>query len=84
MNTKPPGSTVNVLEAADMMNIHAKTVLDLIGSGALPAAKIGRAYVMLYKNVMDYIEREVIRQTAERMGGVPRPRQRRRASWRPK
>lgn len=73
-NTKPSGSTVNIHEAADMMNIHAKTVLDLINAGALPAAQIGRAYVLLYRDVMNYIEKEVIRQTAERMGGAPQRR----------
>lgn len=29
--------TVNVLGAADLMKVHPKTVLDLIGAGALPA-----------------------------------------------
>ena len=67
---------MNVLEVADMMNIHPNTVFKLIETGALPAAKIGRACVMLYQDVMNYIEKEVIRQTIERMGGGPIRRRR--------
>lgn len=60
-------STLNTIEASKMMNVHTQTVLDLISSGALPAAKIGRAYVMLTRDVLGYVERAIIRQTAERM-----------------
>lgn len=40
---------------------------DLISSGAIPAARVGRAYVMLTTDVMNYVEGVIIRQTAERM-----------------
>lgn len=59
-----------------MLNVHPNTVAKLIESGALPAAKIGRAYVLLYRDVMRYIEEIVIRHTAERMGGAPVKRRR--------
>ena len=68
MNTP---STLTLQTASDLMNIHTKTALGLIARGELPACKVGRAYVILYKDVMTYIERLVVRQTAERMGGVP-------------
>jgi len=42
-------------------------MMKLIASGAIPAAKIGRAWVMLEADVMRYIEQQVIHQTAERM-----------------
>ncbi|MDR7295461.1 hypothetical protein J2X16_000782 [Pelomonas aquatica] len=58
------------------MKIHPKTVVDHINSGALPAAKIGRAYVMLTRDVMALITRQVAEQTAARMRRVnpPNPR----------
>jgi len=61
----PP--TLNVKTAAEVLQVHPNTVEDLIRSCALPAAKVGRAYVILTKDVMAYIENQVCRQTAERM-----------------
>ena len=72
-------NTLDVIAAGKMMNIHPQTVLDLISAGALPAAKVGRAYVLLTRDVMNYVERAIIKQTAERMRrplltrGVMRP-----------
>lgn len=60
-------STVNIHGAADLMKVHPKTVLDMIGTGELPAAKVGRAYVMLTRDVLQHIENQIIRQTAKRM-----------------
>lgn len=68
--------TVTLEGAAELMNVHPKTVVDLINSGALAAARIGRAYVLLTKDVMAYIEAQIVAQTAARLG--PRPVQRRR------
>jgi excisionase family DNA binding protein len=59
--------TVTVQEAASLMKIHNQTLLDMIGRCELPAAKIGRSYVLLEKDVLAYIENQVIRQTATRM-----------------
>lgn len=61
--------TVDINGAADLLKVHPKTVLDLIGAGALPAAKIGRSYVLMTKDVVNYIEVQLVRQMAERMGG---------------
>ena len=61
-------STVNVPRAAELLCVHANTVLKLIESGVLPAAKIGRAYVLLERDVLQYAENEIIRQTTARMG----------------
>jgi len=72
--------TLNTIEASKMMKVHPQTVLDLIGAGALPAAKIGRAYVLLTRDVLGYVERAIIRQTAERM---TRPITRRRSKPKP-
>lgn len=59
--------TVDINGAADMMKVHPKTVLDLISGGVLPAARVGRAYVLLSKDVMDHIQQQIVAQTAERM-----------------
>lgn len=59
--------TLNVIEAAEVLKVHPKTVEGLIREGVIPAAKIGRAWVMLTADVLRYVEDEVTRQTAQRM-----------------
>ena len=59
-------STVNVPEAANLLKVHPKTVLELINTGAIPAAKIGRSFVMLERDVMNHIEEQVLKQTIKR------------------
>ena len=68
--------TVDVPQAADLMKVHPKTVLDHIKSGELAAARVGRAYVMMTRDVLSLVERQIVRQTAERMGARPRDLQR--------
>lgn len=75
--------TLDIHGAADLMNVHSRTVLDLIANGTIPAGRIGRAFVILKKDVMIHIERVIIQQTAARMGGGPRPKRIRRASRTP-
>ena len=67
-------STLSVPEASKLMQIHPKSTLALISDGVLPAGKLGRAYVLLYKDVMDHIEQVIVKQTAERMGATHRRR----------
>ena len=62
-----PRLTVDVTGAAALLKVHPKTVLDLISDGVLPAARVGRAYVMLTRDVMAHIEQQIAAQTAERM-----------------
>ncbi len=67
--------TVDAREAAHMLKVHYETVLDLIAKGARPAAKIGRTYVMMTQDVIDYVQKAIDQQTAERMGwDVLKPR----------
>jgi len=65
--------TVSLTEAAELMKVHPETVSDHIRRGALPAAKIGRAYVMLTSDVMALVMRQIAEQTAERMRRVNLP-----------
>lgn len=66
-------STLSVPEAASVLKVHVKTVADLIQQGAFPAAKIGRAWVMMEKDVLKYVENQIINQTAQRIGGLGKP-----------
>lgn len=65
-------STMSVIEAAEALKVHPKTVERLINEGVIPAAKVGRAWVMLTAHVMKYLEDQIIKQTAARRG-VPLP-----------
>lgn len=73
--------TVNVKQAASMMGVHYETVLDMISEGKLPAAKIGRAFILLTRDVCDYIECQITSQTASRLGlPTPLPQRRRKVT----
>ena len=60
--------TVDVKGAADLMKVHPETIKELIAACALPAARVGRAYVLLRRDVLAYVEREIVNQTARRLG----------------
>ena len=60
--------TVDLQGAADLMKVHPKTVLDKINAGELPAAKVGRAYVMMTSDVLAHIQQAIASQTAARLG----------------
>ena len=66
--------TTDLRGAADILKVHPKTMLEIIQSGAVPAAKVGRSYVMLTIDVLSYLEQLLIKQTADRMRGVTKER----------
>lgn len=55
--------TLNTTQAAEMLKVHPKTVEDLIHDGTIPAAKVGRAWVMLKEHVLQYLGSLIIQQT---------------------
>lgn len=59
-------TTLSVAQAAQTMKIHTETVLELIRDGVIPAAKIGRAYVMMEKDVLAFVADQITRQTTKR------------------
>ncbi len=61
-------SICNITEAARLMKVHEETVASLIREHKLPAAKIGRAWVMLERDVLEYVERQIQMQSAARLG----------------
>lgn len=65
--------TCTVKEAAKLLNIHSCTVEKLIHQGDLPAGKVGRAYVILTKHVLEHAEKIILNQTAERLVGLKGP-----------
>jgi excisionase family DNA binding protein len=60
-------STVNIKRAAEILCVHPNRVAKLIQDGALPAGRVGRAYVMLERDVLALAEQIIVNQTAERM-----------------
>ena len=68
------GPTVTLEQAAELMNVHTKTVVDdYINTCRLPAAKLGRGWVMLTEDVLSLIRQRIAQQTAERMRRVQPP-----------
>lgn len=61
-------STLDLTGAAKRMYVHENTVVRLITAGEIPAAKIGRAWVMREADIDDYVQRQIDLQTASRMG----------------
>lgn len=66
------GPTVGVDEAAIILKVHPKTVLELIATCAIPAAKEGRAWVMMTSDVVGHIQTKIAKQTALRMRQPPK------------
>lgn len=60
-------ATVGVTGAAEILHVHPNTVEDLIREGTIPAGKVGRAWVMMTRDVLAYAEKLIISQTAERL-----------------
>ena len=59
--------TLDVKGVAEFLNVHTKTVQSLASTGALPGAKIGRAWVFLEDDVQSYIRGEIDRQVKSRL-----------------
>jgi excisionase family DNA binding protein len=59
-------NTYDIAEAADFLKVDRTTVLELAGLGELPGAKVGRAWVFLESDLVDYLRDRVRRQTNER------------------
>lgn len=62
--------------AANILHVDRDTVLDLINTGDLPAAKIGRSWVIAEDHIAAYLHEVIARQTRERrdaieQGGAP-------------
>ncbi|QIY78366.1 helix-turn-helix domain-containing protein [Chromobacterium violaceum] len=59
--------TLNLDEAAELMNIGTETARELADIGVLPGCKVGVAWVFLRDDVLGYLRDEVRRQTNQRI-----------------
>lgn len=59
--------TVNIEEAAALLKVHPETCLTMVRAGKIPAAKVGRSWVMMTQDVLTYIQQQIIDQTGERL-----------------
>lgn len=58
--------TFSLTESAEYLNTSAETLEELIDTGAIPAGRIGKAYVLHIADLREYLRAEIERQTAER------------------
>lgn len=59
--------TCDVHRAAEIMNVHENTVYELIEACELPAAKLGRGWVILTQDVLRLVTEAIRLQTAARI-----------------
>lgn len=52
--------TLNLAEAAEVLKTHPDTVADCIANRGLPAAKIGRAWVLVLDDVIGWLRTQYI------------------------
>lgn len=58
--------TYDINEAADFLKVDRTTALDLAGRGELPGAKVGRAWVFMEVDLVEYLRDMVRLQTNRR------------------
>ena len=59
-------------ECADFLKVSADTVLEMAGDGTLPGAKVGRAWVFLEDDLVDFLKAQVKSQGEARVARVER------------
>lgn len=58
--------TLNAIDAAAVLHADPETVLLLARKGDLPGAKIGKSWVFLRSDVLDYLSNRVRQETEQR------------------
>lgn len=64
-----PVETLTLNEAARYLNVSDKTLLEMVDSGEVPAAKPGRAWVFYLPFLRDYLVKKTEEETAARREG---------------
>jgi excisionase family DNA binding protein len=59
--------TLDLSECADFLKIDRTTALRLAGEGELPGAKIGRAWVFLEEDLVEYLRAKAREQARQRL-----------------
>ena len=65
--------TFDLIECADLLKVDRNTVMKLAGTGELPGAKIGRAWVFLEDDVLTFLRKKVREQSLSRLQGAHEP-----------
>lgn len=58
--------SMNSEECAAFLHIHENTLMHLISTGEIPAAKIGKCWVFLKGDVVEYLRKQIRTSTAAR------------------
>ena len=58
--------TYDIHEAADFLKVDRSTALELANGGTLPGAKVGRAWVFMEDELLNYLRDITRKQTQER------------------
>ncbi len=61
--------TLDISECAEFLKINQTTAAELASAGELPGAKIGRAWVFLLDDLVEYLRAKVRQQQRERQAG---------------
>jgi excisionase family DNA binding protein len=59
--------TLNIEETAKLLKVHIETVSRLAKTGQLPGAKIGRAWVFLEEDLIEYLREQIKAQQTMRV-----------------
>lgn len=65
--------TYDLIECADLLKVDRNTVMKIAGTGELPGAKIGRAWVFLEDDVLSFLRKKVQEQSNARLQGAHEP-----------
>ncbi|WP_213778849.1 helix-turn-helix domain-containing protein [Caballeronia sp. dw_276] len=65
--------TYDLLECAELLKVDRNTVLKIAGTGELPGAKIGRAWVFLEDDVLSFLRKKIQEQSNARLQGAFEP-----------
>lgn len=62
--------TMDINECADFLKVHPATAQILAAAGALPGAKIGRSWVFLEDDLIEYLRTQTRKQQRERQANL--------------
>ena len=65
--------TFDLIECAEFLKVDRNTAMKLAGTGELPGAKIGRAWVFLEDDVVAFLRKKTQEQSLARLQGTHEP-----------
>lgn len=65
--------TFDLIECAEFLKVDRNTAMKLAGTGELPGAKIGRAWVFLEDDVVTFLRKKTQEQSLARLQGAQEP-----------